>query len=40
MRDILNFIHVQHYYTGTVLGLDGVAYASATADFRVAMVEM
>jgi len=40
VRDILNFIHVQHYNTGTVLGLDGVAYASATADFQVAMAEM
>jgi chitinase len=25
VRDILTFIHVQHYNTGTVLGLDGVA---------------
>jgi chitinase len=40
VRDILTFIHVQHYNTGTVLGLDGVAYASATADFQVAMAEM
>lgn len=40
VRDILDFIHVQHYNTGTVLGLDGVAYASATADFQVAMAEM
>jgi len=40
VRDILNFIHVQHYNTGTVLGLDGVAYASGTADFQVAMAEL
>lgn len=40
VRDILNFIHVQHYNTGTVLGLDGVAYTSGTADFQVAMAEM
>ena len=40
VRDILTFIHVQHYNTGTVTALDGVAYASATADFQVAMAEM
>ena len=40
VRDILNFIHVQHYNAGTVLGLDGVAYASATAYIQVAMAEM
>jgi chitinase len=40
VRDILTFIHVQHYNTGTVTALDGVAYASGTADFQVAMAEM
>ena len=40
VRDILDFIHVQHYNTGTVLGLDGNAYVSATADFQVAMADM
>jgi chitinase len=40
VRDKLTFIHVQHYNTGTVLGLDGVAYASGNADFQVAMAEM
>lgn len=40
VRDILDFLQVQLYNTGTVLGLDGVAYASATADFQVAMSEM
>lgn len=40
VRDILDFIQVQLYNTGTVLGLDGVAYASTTADFLVAMSDM
>jgi chitinase len=40
VRDKLTYIHVQHYNTGSVLGLDGVAYSSATADFHVAMAEM
>jgi len=31
---------VQHYNTGSVLGLDGVAYSSANADFHVAMADM
>ncbi len=40
LRDKLNFIHVQHYNTGTVAALDGQVYASGTADFQVAMAEM
>lgn len=40
LRDILTVLHVQHYNTGSVRGLDGVAYSSATADFHVAMAEM
>ncbi|HKX31330.1 MAG TPA: carbohydrate-binding protein [Blastocatellia bacterium] len=40
VRDKLTFIHVQHYNTGSVLGLDGVAYSSGNADFQVAMAEM
>ncbi len=35
VRDKLTFIHVQHYNTGSVFGLDGVAYSSANADFHV-----
>jgi chitinase len=31
---------VQHYNTGTVTALDGVAYGSGNADFQVAMAEM
>jgi chitinase len=40
LRDKLNFIHVQHYNTGTVAALDGQIYGSGTADFQVAMAEM
>lgn len=40
LRDKLSFIHVQHYNTGSVRALDGVAYSSANADFHVAMAEM
>jgi len=40
LRDKLTFIHVQHYNTGSVRALDGVAYSSANADFHVAMAEM
>jgi chitinase len=40
LRDILTYIHVQHYNTGSVTALDGRAYSSATADFHVAMAEM
>ncbi|MDY7229090.1 chitinase [Hyalangium rubrum] len=40
VRDILTYIHPQHYNTGSVLGLDNVAYNAGTADFHVAMAEM
>jgi chitinase len=40
VRDKLTYIHVQHYNTGSVLGLDGVAYSSGNADFHVAMADM
>ena len=40
LRDKLTVLHVQHYNTGSVAGLDGVAYNSATADFQVALAEM
>jgi chitinase len=40
LRDKLTLLHVQHYNTGSVAGLDGVAYNSATADFQVALAEM
>ncbi|RKH69801.1 fibronectin type III domain-containing protein [Corallococcus aberystwythensis] len=40
LRDRLTYLHVQHYNTGTVTGLDGRAYAQSTPDFHVAMAEM
>ena len=40
LRDILTYIHVQHYNTGSVTALDGRAYSSGNADFHVAMAEM
>jgi chitinase len=40
IRDILTYIHVQDYNSGTMYGLDGQIYAEGTADFHVAMTEM
>ncbi|MDQ3230917.1 MAG: chitinase [Pseudobdellovibrionaceae bacterium] len=40
LRDLLTFIHVQHYNTGSMIGLDDRAYTQGTADFQVAMAEM
>ncbi|MCK8497397.1 fibronectin type III domain-containing protein [Myxococcus fulvus] len=40
LRDRLTYLHVQHYNTGTVMALDGRAYAQGTPDFHVAMAEM
>ncbi|MBM7119290.1 fibronectin type III domain-containing protein [Archangium primigenium] len=40
LRDRLTYLHVQHYNTGTVTGLDGKSYAQGTPDFHVAMAEM
>ena len=39
-KDRLNYIHVQDYNSGCMLGLDGVCYSQGTADFHVAMTEM
>lgn len=39
-RDRWAVIHVQHYNSGCMLGLDGVCYSQGTADFQVAMAEM
>ncbi len=39
-HDRLNYLHVQHYNTGSMLALDGRAYSQGTADFQVAMAEM
>lgn len=40
IRDILNYLHVQLYNTGTMLALNGQIYTSATADFIVSMTDM
>jgi chitinase len=40
LRDLLTFIHVQHYNTGSMIALDDRAYAQGSADFQVAMTEM
>ncbi|MDD7886346.1 glycosyl hydrolase family 18 protein [Flavivirga sp. 57AJ16] len=40
LRDNMNYIHVQHYNTGCMLGLDGLCYSSANADFHVAMADL
>ncbi len=40
LRDRLTYVHVQHYNTGSMYGIDGITYESATADFHVAMAEM
>lgn len=36
----LDLLHVQHYNTGCMLGLDDQCYSQGTADFHVAMGEM
>ncbi|PKV50311.1 putative secreted protein (Por secretion system target) [Aquimarina sp. MAR_2010_214] len=40
LRNEMNYIHVQHYNTGSMNGSDGKIYQPATADFHVAMAEM
>lgn len=40
LRDDIDYLHVQHYNSGTMLGPDGRAYAQGTPDFHVAMAEM
>ncbi|WP_439116343.1 chitinase [Paludifilum halophilum] len=40
LRDELTYIHVQHYNSGAMTGLDGRSYAQGTPDFQVAMAEM
>ncbi|WP_165861147.1 fibronectin type III domain-containing protein [Paenibacillus paeoniae] len=40
LRNDIDYLHVQHYNSGTMLGLDGKAYAQGTPDFHVAMAEM
>ncbi len=40
LREILTYIHVQHYNSGAMTALDGKDYSQGTADFHVAMAEM
>ncbi|WP_416293288.1 chitinase [Paenibacillus illinoisensis] len=40
LRNDLTLLHVQHYNSGSMVGLDGRSYAQGTADFHVAMAEM
>ena len=40
LRDRLTYIHVQHYNTGSMWGLDGQLYQPATADFQVMLADM
>ncbi len=40
LRDLLTYIHVQHYNSGPMEALDGNVYSQGTADFHVAMAEM
>lgn len=40
LRDILTFVHVQYYNTGSQNATDGKVYGQGTADFIVAMTDM
>ncbi len=40
LRNEMDYIHVQHYNTGSMTALDGQNYTQGTADFQVAMAEM
>ena len=40
LRDILTYIHVQHYNTGCMIAPDGQCYSSGNANFHVAMADM
>jgi chitinase len=40
LRDILTFVHVQYYNTGSQVALDEKVYSQATADFVVSMTDM
>lgn len=40
LRDQMDYIHVQHYNSGCMVGLDGRCYSQSTPDFHVAMAEM
>jgi chitinase len=40
LRDILDWLQVQDYNSGSIPGLDGVYYSQGNADFHVAMTDM
>ncbi len=40
LLDILDWLQVQHYNSGSIIGLDGKPYAMGNADFHVAMADM
>lgn len=40
LRDLLTYVHIQHYNSDAMLAFDGNVYAQGTADFHVAMTEM
>lgn len=40
LRDLLNFVHVQYYNTGSQNALDDKIYSQGTADFIVSMTDM
>lgn len=40
LRDILTYVHVQHYNSGPLAALDIHTYQPGTADFHVAMIDM
>ncbi len=40
IRDLLTFVHVQYYNTGSQIALDEKVYSQGTADFIVSMTEM
>jgi chitinase len=40
VRDLLTFVHVQYYNTGSQNALDGRVYGQSTPDFIVAMTDM
>jgi chitinase len=40
LRDLLTFVHVQYYNTGSQIGLDDKIYSQGTPDFIVSMTDM
>jgi len=40
LRDVLTYLHVQHYNSGAMTALDEQDYSQGTADFHVALAEM